>query len=342
MKLSATAVAVSAILAATAASAEPVRVVATMPILADMTRNVAGERAVVTSLVGEMGDPHVFRPSPKDARTIAEADLLVVNGLQLEGWMERLQESAGYDGPVVVASRTIDPIAMDGDHADEHGQAGHDDHAAHEEDEHDHDNAAHGKHDDDDHEEHAEAHGHGHDHGAYDPHGWQSLRNGALYATAIADGLIAIDPEGAEAYRANLAGYVAEMKALDGRIAATFAKVPEEDRLIVTNHDAFAYFGRDYGLTFVSPVGLSTEAEPSATDMARIITRIRQDGVKAVFLEAASDPRLSRQIAAETDARIGGTLYAGTLSAKDGPAPDYLSMMEHNADTIAAELGPQS
>ncbi|WMS42484.1 zinc ABC transporter substrate-binding protein [Acuticoccus sp. MNP-M23] len=346
MKFLLSAVAACALLGASAASAEPLRVVATMPILADMTRNVAGDRANVTSLVGETGDPHVFRPAPRDAQSIAEADLLVVNGLQLEGWIDRLKDSSGYEGPVVVATANVEPIPADSDghdaHSDEHAH----EHEAHA-DEHEHDADEHGHEEHAEHAHEAEAHAdhaedHGHHHGAFDPHAWHSLENGALYAAVIADGLISLDPEGADIYRANLARYVARMEALHEEIAATFAQVPDRNRLIVTNHDAFAYFGRDYGLRFEAPVGLSTDAEPSATDMARIITEIRADGVKAVFLEAGSDPRLSRQIAAETDARIGGTLYAGTLSGPDGPASSYLAMMAHNAQTIAAEIGPHS
>ena len=128
------------------------------------------------------------------------------------------------------------------------------------------------------------------------------------------------------------------MKALDAEIKDIVAALPEEARTVVTSHDAFQYFGRDYGLTFLAPQGLSTDSDASAKDVARLIERIRDEGISAVFIENITDARLLEQIADETGATIGGTLYPGALSGQDGPAPTYLDMMRHNATTLAQAL----
>ncbi len=136
----------------------------------------------------------------------------------------------------------------------------------------------------------------------------------------------------------NRAAYVAEIETLDAEIRNIVARVLADRRTIVTSHDAFQYFGRDYGLEFVAPQGLSTESEASAKDIVRLIRQIRELGIRAVFVENIADPRLLERIADETGAAIGGTLYPGALSGPDGPAPTYLDMMRHNAMTLAQAL----
>jgi len=198
-----------------------------------------------------------------------------------------------------------------------------------------------------DHDEHAgdeghDDHGdhHGHDHGATDPHAWQSLRHAVTYADNITMALAKADPQNASAYFGNRAAYVAEMEALDAEIRAAFAELPPAGRTVVTSHDAFRYFGRDYGLTFLAPQGLSTASEASAHDVARLIELIRREGIRAVFTENVADPRLLERIAEETGAALGGTLYPGALSGPDGPASTYLDMMRHNASTLSQALLP--
>ena len=159
-----------------------------------------------------------------------------------------------------------------------------------------------------------------------------------IYATNIAATLAEADPDNAAAFMANRDAYIAELKALDAEIRSILDGVAESDRTVVTSHDAFQYFGRDYGLTFLAPQGLSTEADVSAKDVAGLIDQIRANDIKAVFLENVTDSRLLERIAEETGAVIGGTLYPGALSGADGPAPTYLDMMRHNATTIAAAL----
>ena len=300
---------------AVAQSGKPIPVVATFSILGDMAKRIGGEHVAVTTLVGPDGDTHVYQPTPADARAVSEAKVLVVNGLQFEGWLDRLVDASDFRGIRAVATEGIEPIALD----DMHAEGDH--------------------HDDRDRDKHAESgHHDGHDHGAFDPHGWQSLRNAAVYAGNIAAALAKADPGNAGAFHRNREAYVAEIEALDSEIRKIVARLPAASRTVVTSHDAFQYFGRDYGLTFVAPQGLSTESEASAKDVARLIRQIRDDGIRAVFIENIGDPRLLKRIADETGAAIGGTLYPGALSGPDGPAPTYLDMMRHNATTLARAL----
>ncbi|HET6377336.1 MAG TPA: metal ABC transporter substrate-binding protein [Methylocella sp.] len=171
-----------------------------------------------------------------------------------------------------------------------------------------------------------------------DPHAWQSVANAKIYAANIRDGLIAADPEGEAEYRANAEAYLAKLSALENEIRAEIAKIPPERRQIITTHDAFGYFGTAYGFQFIAPEGISTETEASARDVAKIIRQIKAKKIPAVFLENVTDPRLIRRIAAETGAKIGGSLYSDALSPPDGPAPSYIDMMRHNVRELTAVL----
>ena len=338
---------------AAAQSDRPIPVVATFSILGDMVKHIGGEHVDVTTLVGPDGDTHVYQPTPADARAVSEARVLVVNGLQFEGWLDRLIDASDFRGIRLVATEGIEPIAFD----DEHDQGGslevHAEESGHD---HDHDDQAEAGHDDDhDHDEHAEAAAHDHDdehddeahaeaghdhhdHGAFDPHAWQSLGHAVAYVDNITAALAQADPANAADFYQNRAAYGSEIEALDAEIRESMAGLPADRRIVVTSHDAFQYFGRDYGLTFIAPQGLSTESEASAKDVARLIQQIRERDIRAVFIENVADPRLLKRIADETGASIGGTLYPGALSGPDGPAPTYLDMMRHNAMTLAQAL----
>ena len=321
----------------------PMPVVATFSILGDMTKRIGGEHVAVTTLVGPDGDAHVYQPTPADARAVSEANILVVNGLQFEGWLDRLIDASDFDGMRVVATEGIEPIAFDDEHDDEHDNGGgHEAHAEEAGDDHDreeHAEAATHDHDDDhDDEAHAEEDHDHHHHGAFDPHAWQSLGNAVAYVDNIAAALAQADPANAADFYQNRAAYVAEIEALDAEIREIVAALSADRRIVVTSHDAFQYFGRGYGLTFIAPQGLSTESEASAQDVARLIEQMRELGIRAVFIENIGDPRLLRRIADETGAVIGGTLYPDALSGPDGPASTYLDMMRHNATTLAQAL----
>ena len=178
---------------------------------------------------------------------------------------------------------------------------------------------------------------HGHAHGL-DPHAWQSLGNGLIYARNIRDGLCIADAAGCDVYTANAAAYGDALTALDTQIRADIAAIPEPQRQVITSHDAFGYFAAAYGVTFLAPEGISTESEASAAGVARLITQIRETGITALFIENMSDGRLIAQIAAETGVTPGGTLYADALSPPDGPAPTYIDMFRHNASLLIAAM----
>ncbi|PZA11481.1 metal ABC transporter substrate-binding protein [Rhodopseudomonas palustris] len=290
------------LMAAPAQADDRIRVVASFSILGDFVRNVGGERVEVSTLVGPNGDAHVYTPSPSDAKTIADARLVVVNGLGLEGWLPRLVQSSGGKATIVTATKGIKVREADDDH--DHGHGG--DHA--------------------------------HDHGKTDPHAWQSVPNAKIYAANIRDALIAADPAGAATYRANTEAYLGKLDALDRDVRAAVATIPESRRKVISTHDAFGYFADAYGIVFIAPQGVSTESEASARDVASIITQIRKDKVPAVFLENISDPRLMQRISAETGAKIGGTLYSDSLTPENGEAPTYIDMVRHNIKTLTGAL----
>jgi zinc/manganese transport system substrate-binding protein len=275
------------------AAQEKLKVVATFSILGDVVKNVGGDRVDVMTLVGPNADAHVFSPSPADARTLAGARLVVMNGLGYEGWIARLVKASGSKAPVVTATSGIRPRRTAG------------------------------------------SHGHGHD---SDPHAWQSVANVKIYVTNIRDALIAADPVGKPAYETNAAAFVAKLDALEKEVRDVVAKIPAERRRVITTHDAFGYFKDAYGLDFIAPQGVSTESEPSAKDVARIIAQIKRQKIPAIFLENISDPRLLKRISDESGARIGGTLYSDALTDKKGPASTYIDLIRHNLKQIAAAL----
>lgn len=171
-----------------------------------------------------------------------------------------------------------------------------------------------------------------------DPHAWQSLANGKLYVANIRDGLIAADPDGKAVYEANAAKYIEAIGKEESAVKQALAALPEARRKIITSHDAFGYFGAAYGLEIIAPEGVSTESEASAQDVAKIIRQIKEEKIPAVFIENITDHRLLDQIARETNAKIGGTLYSDALSGPDGPASTYLDMFRHNVGALTAAL----
>jgi zinc/manganese transport system substrate-binding protein len=183
----------------------------------------------------------------------------------------------------------------------------------------------------------AAADGHGHDHGS-DPHAWQSVANVKLYVGNIRDGLKKADPAGASAYDANAKAYLEKLDALDREVKAEIGKIPADRRKIITTHDAFGYFSAAYGIQFIAPLGVSAESEPSARDLAKIIGQVKRQKIPAVFLENISHPRMMEQIARESGAKIGGTLYSDALSDASGPAATYIDMMRNNVTEIAKAL----
>jgi zinc/manganese transport system substrate-binding protein len=173
---------------------------------------------------------------------------------------------------------------------------------------------------------------------AIDPHAWQAVANAKIYIANIRDGLSAADPAGSAVYAANAAAYLGKLDELEREIRTAIATIPADRRKIITTHDAFGYFADAYGINFIAPQHVATEAEPSARDVAAIIAQIKQQKIPAVFLENITDPRLMQEIARETGAKIGGTLYSDALSAPGGPAGNYIEMMRHNLREMTKAL----
>lgn len=167
-----------------------------------------------------------------------------------------------------------------------------------------------------------------------DPHAWQSLTNGRLYIKNIAAALSEADAAHAAQYNANAATVDKELAALDGWVKSEIATVPATKRKVITSHDAFGYFSGAYHVTFVAPVGISTEAEPSAKGMKQLITQLKQEGVKAIFFENMASEKVVKQLASEANVTVGPALYADALSAKDGPAPTYQAMFKYNVSKL--------
>lgn len=273
-------------------AAEPLKVVTSFSILADLTRAVGGEHIQLTNLVGADQDAHHFEPSPADARLLQHSDLVISNGLGFEPWLERLLASSESKAAHLEASRGIVPLMTEED-----GER------------------------------------------VPDPHAWQSLTNAELYVRNIAAALSQHDPANARYYTANRDAYLKQLHVLLQQATQRFANVPASQRTIVTSHDAFGYLGQAWQLRFIAPQGLTTHDEPSAAEVAALIRQIREQGVRAVFVENIRDPRLIEQIAQEAGATVGGTLYSDALAA-EGPASSYLGMFRHNLDTLLAALAP--
>jgi zinc/manganese transport system substrate-binding protein len=290
-----TAIALTATLAASPAVAQTkLKVVATISIIGDLTKNVGGDRVDVATLVGPGADAHVYSPTPADVNKLTDAKLVIVNGLGLEGWMARLVKASGTKAPLLTATKGVKPRKMEDEH-----------HAGRV---------------------------------VSDPHAWQSIANAKTYVANIRDGLTKADPAGKQAYEANATAYTAKLDGLEKDVKAAISTIPADRRRIITTHDAFGYFGDAYGMEFISPEGVSTESEASARDVAKIITQIKKQNIPAVFMENISDPRLMEQIAKESGAKIGGTLFSDALSDEKGPAPTYIDMMQNNIARFKAAL----
>jgi zinc/manganese transport system substrate-binding protein len=285
-------VAASALALSTPAlAADPIPVVASFSILGDMVKQVGGDRIAVKTLVGPNGDAHVYNPTPADAKAVAAAKVVFINGLGFEGWMERLAKASGTKAPQIVATKGIVSHQMEDD-----GKT------------------------------------------VTDPHAWQAVANAKVYVANIRDGLVAADPDGKATYEANADAYLKQIDALDAEVKDAIAKVPADKRKIITTHDAFGYFAEEYHVEFLSAQGVSTEAEATPKKVAKLISQIKETGIKSVFLENMTDPRLTTRIAKETGVKLGGELYADALSLPNGPAATYIDLVRNNVKLITASL----
>lgn len=299
------------------ASIDKLNVVATTTIVGDVVRQVGGDAVNLTVLLPVGADPHGFDPAPADAAAVADADVVFVNGLGLEEFLEPLLANASDSARLVVVSDGIQTTGLSHDH--DHG------------DEADHDHA------DETDNDHADEVGSGDD--GDDPHVWTNPINVTIWAQNIARALSEVDPEHGEAYTSNALDYAAELAELDAWVQDQIEGIPAQDRLLVTDHAVFRYFAERYGMEQVGTIlpGFSSLAEPSAQEVAQLEDIIRDLGVKAVFVGNTANSALAERIADDTGVQFV-TLYTGSLSDADGDAPTYLEYMRYNVTAIAEAL----
>ncbi|AFR25910.1 metal ABC transporter solute-binding protein, Zn/Mn family [Bartonella quintana] len=272
-----------------------IRVVASFSILADLVKNVGGDHISITTLVGLNANTHIYEPIPRDAQALKNAHIIFINGLHLEGFIDRLITASGTKALLVEVSANIPPLEIK--------------------------NQGHG----------VEQH---HHHSSVDPHAWQTIPNVEIYVKNIATAFCKIDQQSCANYRKNANAYIQKLKETQEILKTKIATIPKNRRIIITSHNAFGYFAQEYGFTILAPQSASPEAEATAADVAKLINQIKTNKAAALFVENISNPRLIKQISKETGLKIGGTLYSDALSNKNGPAATYLDMMEHNVNTI--------
>lgn len=290
---------------ASSALAAPLKVVASFTVIADFAKNVGGDRIHVTTIVGPDGDAHVYEPSPADAVAMAKADIVLVNGLHFEGFLQRLVDASATKASIITLTKGVTPIDFKPEFADADA---------------------------------AERAGTGGGKTVTDPHAFQSIANAKIYVKNIAEAFCAADAEGCVSYQTNAAAYTKKLDAVEGEVKTAIASIPESKRVVITSHDAFGYFEHAYGLTFIAPQGVSTDSEPSAADVAKLVKQVKQDRAAAIFVENITNPRLIEQIASETGIKVGGTLYSDALSQPDGPAATYIDMMHNNIRQIKGAI----
>lgn len=281
---------------------EGLRVLASTSFLADIAQNVAGNRLSVSSLLPVGVDPHAYQAAPSDVKKIAEGDVLILNGLEYEHFMETLLENAGGEPLVIEATAGLEPLTAEHDTEDTES-----------------------------------AEGHGHEAG--DPHMWLDPNLVITYVENIRDGLSKADPDGAESYQSNAEAYMDQLKDLDAWIAAQVQTVPVERRLLVTNHEALGYFAERYGFEIVDTIlpSFSSEASASAQEIAAAVNAVKESGAPAIFLSEVENTKLAEQIAAETGVQVVATLHFESLTEGD-PAATYIAMMKHNVTQIVNAL----
>lgn len=266
------------------------KVVSSASMFTDMVMNIGGNRVEALTIVPIGGDPHLHTPSPRDAKLVTEASLILINGLTFEGWINELIENSGTKAKTVLITKNIKPISSDT-----------------------YKNST-------------------------DPHAWMDVNNGRIYILNIMKALQEMDPVNAEYYKANYIAYDKKLAALDRYIFNKMDEIPRENRILITSHDAFKYYGKRYALGLEAIMGISTDAEVQTSDITRVSQTIKQYNIPAVFIESTINPKLLQQIAEDNDIIIGGSLYADSLGDKDSPASTYIDMLTHNTNSIVNGL----
>jgi ABC-type Zn uptake system ZnuABC Zn-binding protein ZnuA len=280
-------------------------VIAVETFLADFARQVAGDRIEVRSLIPAGVEPHGYEPTPQDIAAVTGARMLIVNGAGLESFLVKLLANSGGDRPVVEASAGLKSRTSREGEVMEGGAIATGPRAE------------------------------------TDPHFWLDPTMAEMYIENIRDAFIRIDPSGDSAYRASAEVYIGKLRELDRWIVGQVAAIAPSERKLVTNHESLGYFADRYGFRIIGTVipSVSTEASPTARQLARLVDGLRAAGAKAVFLETGANPQLARQVAREAGIRVVTELYTHSLTGASGPAPTYLDMMRHDVRTIVSSLG---
>lgn len=269
---------------------EQKQVLATASMIADMAKQITGDKMLVECIVPIGGDPHLYDPVPEDARKAAQADLVLKNGLTFEGWLSELIDNSGTKAKQVLVTEGVNSIESLS-----------------------YANSA-------------------------DPHAWMDVSNGLIYIKNIHAAIVDIDPTNEAYYTANYEAYKAKLEYLDKYITDRVQSIPSKNRVLITSHDAFQYYGRRYGIQLEAILGTSTDAEEQTSDLIRVNKVIRERRVPAVFIETTVNPKLLKQIAADNDVVIGGSLYADSIGDEDSPAPTYYDMLKYNTEVIVSAL----
>jgi zinc/manganese transport system substrate-binding protein len=283
-----------------ARAAEKISVVATFSVISDMVREIAEDRVELTTIVGSDGDSEQYQPSVGDAKTVTGARILFMNGLndEFEPWLEPLLKQARFSGAKIIVSRGAKTIAGE----EETTPSGRPKPAA------------------------------------IDQHAWLDPNNGIVYVKNIADALAKHDPANAAAYRTRAAAYTEELRTLASWAKTEMAAVPAAKRRVISSHDSLQYLAKAYAITVISINGWTNKVEPSAAELARLSQQVKQERVRALFLDSITDPRAIQRIASETGVTIGDTLYGDALSKPGGDADTYVKMIRHDIAALKAGM----
>ncbi len=269
----------------------PPYVMTTTTMIMDMASRVAGEDFIVEGIMKPGGDPHLHRPTVGNAKATASSDLVLTNGLYLEGWLDDLVRNAGGERPVKVVSDGVKPVTMKDMP------------------------------------------------GGVDPHFWFEIPAWKIAVDNTAEAFVALLPDKKEGITARANAYKAELDTLEAWTRKNLETIPKEQRVLVTSHDAFNYFGRAYGIEVVGIQGSSTEQEASQRDVANTIELVRSRKVPAIFIESSVNPKLIEQVAKETGVQALGPLFSDSVGAKGSGAETYVGMYARNVEIITKGLG---
>lgn len=280
---------------------EKLRVSSFSTILTEIAEQIGGDRVTVTAHVKPGVDPHEFEPKPSDLRAVGNANVILLSAKHMEGYVGKLKESTGTKGAIIEVGDRFASLKMKADDGHHHGHA----------------------------------HG-GKDGFVEDPHWWHSLASMNKAVKVVRDAFIKAAPASEAAFKEDSAKYLAKLDALQKWTRAELAKLPRDQRKLVTSHDAFQYFAKENGFTVYAIEGISTADQPSSKKVAEIIATIKAQGVKAIFAEKIQNPKVLTEITRETGAKMGGELYADGLG--EGEAATYEGMYKHNVSTIVNAL----